>query len=658
MRVTALLFLVGCAASSTSSSDEALTCDIGGTAALANACVKTDKPFNNQNALPLSTTNQDLSGVYANSSWGIHLSLVNGHYEGVVGLEPPVTDTYEIYLSSNPPFHVIDVVTGKEILPTCASSITSTECDSLRHVGTYALTQGHEVRLEFGPTTVSYVRLYAQSRVQTPPVCTAGELTELTDACTATSAGDTPLTANTLLTAGYVDRVTLTPDTVYGVSLPAVKGGYGGWVYINATDTIELYLGTPNLPMWINGGTAIVECSRYIGSTECGKLRRGMRLPAGQYKVEFGPTANSYVRMELRTVTAPHGTVKLAPAQVYTADNSSSYVSTGDLDGDGVLDLAVSCPDDASGATYVDTLKGDGTGAFAFETRNRTNDPAETVIADFDKDGIADIAGVDWDGMGGLGAFFLKGTGNFTYARNAFGDFRDFNTTVSSGDFDGDGTPELVIPWTDSQNVSSTLGGFVIIKPATNTMLQNEPGFGRDTADAVAGDFNGDGKQDVITASATTGDAKLYLGNGSGTVTLASSFTLPAGGIWRLFAFDLDRDGKADLVATAQNGTTISYGTAMGMGPPQTLSITRFDVAAGDFDHDGRLDLAFAHDRYASTADVTFYLATDAGFENAGTLAAPTGVGYNAKVGDFNGDGLDDLVIAGNQSVEVWMGTP
>lgn len=655
MRVTAVLFLVGCAASPTSSSDEALSCDVGGTAALGNACVKTDKPPNNQNALPLATTNQNLSGVYANSAWGIRLSSVNGHYEGVVGLEPPITDTYEIYLSSNPPFHVIDIVTGKEILPTCASSISSSECSSLRHVGTYALTQGHEVRLEFGPTTVSYVRLYAQSRVQTPPVCTADQLTEEANACTATSAGDTPLTANSLTTNSYVDRVTLAPGTVYGVSLPAVSGGYGGWVWIDSHDEIELYLGTPNLPMWINGGTAIVECSRYIASTECSKLRRGMRLPAGQYRVEFGPSANSYVRMELRTITAATGTVKLGPPQTYTTDNAADNVSAGDLDGDGVLDLAVSCPDDASGLTFVDVMKNNGAGAFTLKASVRTNDPARTAIADFDGDGVNDIVETDWDGMGPAGAWLLHNAGGFTFTTTAWGNLTDYNPTLSIGDFDEDGTPEVVANWIDSQNTASGLGGFQIVKPASNTIVQAETGFAGDTADAVAGDFNGDGHQDIVTASASTGAAKLYLGNGSGTVTFAADFTLPAGGVRRLYAFDLDRDGKSDLVAVETNGTTISYGTSVGLAAAsQTLAVKQRAVAAGDFDHDGRLDLVFG-DYLDQT--VTFYLATDAGFEPGGTLTASNG-GSSLVAADLNGDGLTDLVVPVFEGIEVFVGTP
>ena len=656
MRVTALLFLVGCAASSTSSGDEALTCDIGGTAALANACVKTDKPITTQTALPLSTSNQNLTGVNANTATGIRLSSVSGHYEGVVGIDPPITGTYEIYLSSNPPFHVIDTRTGQEILPSCSSAVTSRECDSLRHVGTYTLTEGHPTRLEFGPTTVSYVRLYVQPRPPMPPVCTADQLTEETNACQATTAGDTPMTANALTTSSFRDRVTLTPDTVYGVTLPAVKGGYGGWVWIDSKDEIELYLGTPNLPMWINGGTAIVECSRYIPSTECSKLRRGMRLPAGQYAVEFGPSANSYVRMELRTLaSAAPGTVKLGAGATYATDNAADDVSAGDLDGDGAPDLSVSCPDDASGATFVDVMKNDGAGRFTLQASVRTNDPARTAIADFDRDGVNDIVGTDWDGMGPIGAWLLHNSGGYTFTKTAWGNFTDYNPTLSIGDFDEDGTPEVVANWIDSQNTASGLGGFQIVKPASNTIVQSEVGFAVDTADAVAGDFNGDGHQDIVTASASSGAAKLYLGNGSGTVTLASDFTLPAGGTRRLYAFDLDGDGKSDLVAVEANGTTISYGTSVGLaGVRQTLAVKQRAVAAGDFDHDGRLDLAFG-DYLDQT--ITFFLAADSGFEAGGTLTASNG-GHSLVARDLNGDGLTDLVVPVFEGVEVFLGTP
>jgi len=658
----AVLLVAGCEASQASSSEEeALTCDVGGAASLANACVKSDKPINNQTALPLSTNWNDLSGVTANVlSWGVHLSSVSGHYEGSVGFDPPETGTYEVYLSSNPPLHVSDRY-GTVYTPSCSSSISSTECDSLRHVGTYQFTQGKEVRFDFGPTTVSYVRMHIQTVMPTPAVCTADELTEETAACEATSAGDTPLTANTLQTLGFVDRVTLAPGTAYGVKLPAVSGGYGGWVYINTPGNVELYLGTPNIPLRIfNYGdfndthTPPTECSRYIASSECGKLRRGTRLFGGTYRIEFGPSASSYVRVELREVSGSQGSVSFGPPQTYAAGATGYYVTPADLDADGAVDLVESSPDDAAGRNEVHVLRGTGTGAFTDVSTTATSAPAETVVSDFSGDGIADIAGIAWDGMGPLPDFYLQGQGSLAYAKSTWGDGRDFNGTLSGGDFDEDGTLDLVAPY---------FGGFVILKMPGFVVVQDVPAVGDDTVKAVAGDFDGDGHQDVVVGSAQSNVVHLYRGNGSGTVTLTGDTTLPGGNISGLKAFDLDRDGRSDLVAIHFGGTsiaTVSYGTTAGLATAQIIPLTSTlarGLAAGDFDSDGRLDLAIGYTDL-SGGSVEIWRNATGGFTRVLTLNPTSGVGWGLGTGDFNGDGVPDLAVPGLDAVTIYLATP
>jgi len=652
--------LVGCEGSQTSDRDEALTCDVGGAGALANACVKASapQPFF---AKPLATAWQDTPGVFPNwIAYGVHLVSVNGTYEGAISFTAPESATYEIYLGTpNVPF-TLRARDGTPLSAGCTSSIASTECAYLRKVRSYALTQGQDVRIEIGPTTVSYVRLYIQSKQVTPPTCVADELTEETAACTAASEGATPLTAAVLPTAGLSPDIAA--DTVYGVRLPATStGGYGGQIEFRppSDGTYELYLGTPNIPLRIIADnvwtTPATECTRYIPSTECSLLRRGTRLALRAdttYRFEFGPGSNTYVRVELRTVAAPSGAVKLAAPQVYPADNASQYLSAGDLDSDGALDLAVSCPDDAGGATFVDVLRNNGAGAFAKVAAVFTSAPAETVVSDFNHDGIGDIAGLAWDGQGALPAFYLQGQGNFMYAVSTWGNSLDFQQRLSAGDFDEDGALDLVAAWTDSQFGSGT-GGFVITKMPAKTTLQNDPAFADDTRQAIAGDFNGDGHQDVIAASASTSALKLYLGNGSGTVSFLTDVTLPGGGITYIAAFDLDKDGRSDVVALHSDGTfTVSHGTALGLSAAATYAGSGRSVTAGDFDHDGRTDLAFA------SSPIAIYLATDAGFVRAAELTAPTGVGSSIVARDFDGDGFDDLVVPGQSSVEVWLSTP
>jgi hypothetical protein len=658
------VLIAGCEASPTSEIDEALTCNVGGAGAFGNACVKAGNPYPVR-ANPLASPNT--TGVRANDiAFGVSLVAVNGKNEGVVVFEAPHAGTYQIYLGTpNIPFRVASS-TGASIAPSCVSGITSSECTYLRKVLTYNFTQGQVVRIEFGPTTaVRYVRLFIQSTIEAPATCGPDELDEAELACTASGEGATAINATALATGGAAPFLEL--DGVYGVRLPASNTtGYAGVVAFRppAPGTYELYLGTPNIPLRIMGHDtpANAVCTRYIPSAECTYLRRGTSLALRDetYRLEFGPGANSYVRVSFRQVDAPPATtVKLGARQNYVSGNATTAVTAGDLDGDGAPDLAVSATDDAGGATQIDVMRNTN-GAFAVASTNPTSAPEETVIADFSGDGIADIAGVANDGQGALPGAYLVGTGNFMYTRTFWGDGRDFIGSLRGADFDEDGTLDLVAPWRDSQNPETNLGGFVITQMPSFAILDEESAFGADTGTAVAGDFDGDGNQDVIAGSRTTGALKLYLGTGSGTVTFATDIAVSASGIRRLLAVDLDANGFDDIVALhVDNTATISYGSVAGFASPETLVVPGNvrGVAAGDFDHDGTLDLAIGNEASSESSQVTIFLATETGFVNTAALDVPN-LGSNLAVADFNGDGFDDLAAPAFDSVAIWLSTP
>jgi hypothetical protein len=193
------------------------------------------------------------------------------------------------------------------------------------------------------------------------------------------------------------------------------------------------------------------------------------------------------------------------------------------------------------------------------------------------------------------------------------------------------------------------------------TALDDESVFGPTTRQAIAGDFNGDGHQDVVVASRTTGNVRLYLGDGTGAVTFDSELALPGDGTLQIEAFDLDRDGASDLVALHVGALpTVSYGGAGGFSAAQSLdepASLPSGIAAGDFDHDGRLDLAIGN--LASDTMIDVFLATDTGFTLGGSLAVPNGSPTRDLVAaDFNGDGFDDLAATNLGAVAVYLSTP
>jgi hypothetical protein len=387
-------------------------------------------------------------------------------------------------------------------------------------------------------------------------------------------------------------------------------------------------------------------------------LRRGTRLSlrAGEtYWLEFGPGANTYVRVTMRQLDASPTIVKLGAPTAYPSANATMYLAAGDLDGDGALDLVASAPDDASGDTFLVPLENTGNGAFAARTPVFSSAPAEAIVSDFSGDGIADVTAVAFDGQGALPAAYLTGAGDFTFTRTTWGNSLDFRRWLSAGDFDEDGKLDVVAAWADLQNDEGS-GGFVIVSPPAFAELDSELAYGRDTSAAVAGDFNGDGHQDVIASSNLAGKVSLYLGDGTGAVTFATETTLPAG-IRQLAAFDLDADGFTDLVALValdfNNGATIAYGSASGLAAQQTLAGPfTYGIAAGDFDHDGLTDLAIG----GSNA-IEILVATPSGFVRAGSLPAPDN-GQTLVAADLDGDGFDDLAAPTFDSVTVWRSTP
>lgn len=387
----------------------------------------------------------------------------------------------------------------------------------------------------------------------------------------------------------------------------------------------------------------------------CATLHRAAQydLVIGEdYELELRPIAAGHPFM-LHIVAPPSSPsgVKLADAQTFAAGTTPYYLETGDLDADQALDLVVSTPDDASGLTTVDVLQGNGSGSFGLVTQVMTSAPGETVISDVSGDGTADIIGVAFDGQGPLPAFFLQGQGGFRYASSTWGTARDFQPRLSGGDFDEDGTLDLVAAYA---------GGFVITSMPGFAEIEDELAYGIDTRQAIAADVNGDGHQDVIAASGSASTVSIYLGDGTGAVTLDREVTLPGDAVRQIAAFDLDGDGASDLVALHVSSTaTISFGAdrfATSQVLDDNLELAS-GIAAGDFDHDGRLDLAFGH--LASDTPISLFVATDTGFASAGTLAVPGGSPTrDVAVGDFNGDGFDDLAATVLGAVAVYLSFP
>jgi hypothetical protein len=205
--------------------------------------------------------------------------------------------------------------------------------------------------------------------------------------------------------------------------------------------------------------------------------------------------------------------------------------------------------------------------------------------------------------------------------------------SVAVGDFNGDGNQDLAVANTDSADVSILLGdGAGNFSAATNFGVGSSSFTTRSVA---VGDFNGDGKQDLAVANEGSqfgdGDVAILLGDGAGNFGAATNFVAGCGP-WSVAVGDFNGDGKQDLaVANSTNAPGSACGAAsvsilLGDGAGNFSAAANFgavlsvsvSVAVGDFNGDGRQDVAIADHSF----DVSILLG-----DGAGNLSAVTNFG-------------------------------
>ncbi|HYX52573.1 MAG TPA: FG-GAP-like repeat-containing protein [Candidatus Limnocylindrales bacterium] len=292
------------------------------------------------------------------------------------------------------------------------------------------------------------------------------------------------------------------------------------------------------------------------------------------------------------------GSGGLTAGKFFAVAHPANSVQLADFNSDGHLDILV-IEQVPAGTSPLEVMLGDGTGNFAAPVAVPLTSAtlSAAVVADFNGDGKADIAfaSITSNSSAAVGVMLGDGKGAFSapvFSPIAYDGTFVINLTVV--DSNKDGKPDLVVDTASNNPIRQD--SFLSINDGTGAFLSMELARGNFEGNlTTAGDFNGDGNLDFL-----------------------------AGGEF-LFG-----DGQGGILFSSSNLLTISTGTAV------------------DLDHNGKTDLAVNGFSYRPGNG-------SGGFGDVINFATPpAGVGPRLiAVGDFNGDGVPDLVLLNSATNEV-----
>jgi len=295
----------------------------------------------------------------------------------------------------------------------------------------------------------------------------------------------------------------------------------------------------------------------------------------------------------------------------FPAGGQTQDLTSGDFNGDGRLDLAVSINDPT---VSLALLTGNGDGTFnapvTFQINTAHVDSPAIVATDLDNDGRLDlvlahaISCFTSPCIAARTITVLLGFGDGTFQFPVEIEVGTGMSRIAVGDFNRDTIKDLAIAG-DSSQVYTLLGvgNGTFLKQPTITLTADT--LFVDATDIDVGDLNGDKIQDLVVAIPTNGSrTAVLLGNGDGTFQLPRIITEPNLRVpqFQVIA-DFNGDNIQDIAMALANGSQGLMEIRNGIGdgtfrapvlyavPPPLSSVGGGTLVTGDFNRDGKPDI-------------------------------------------------------------------
>ncbi len=285
--------------------------------------------------------------------------------------------------------------------------------------------------------------------------------------------------------------------------------------------------------------------------------------------------------------------------------------------------------------------KGDGT-LRRFKTYATAEGPVDVKAGDFDGDGKTDAVVVN-SLSGSINIFLGNGDGTFRRGR----ELRLLGTkpvAVALADFDRDSVLDLAIAQQESADIAILLGR----GDGTFRLLETVPLFDGKPSSVAVTDWDGDGFVDLIATAIETNEVVFFRGNGHGRFSEVGRQEVGEHPIASAMG-DFDQDGQMDIAVANFSSNSVTF--LLSQGKSRSLGFTRIDVESVE----GPMHIISGEffNRIAGvvvpnfTAQTITFIGFDRGrpriVRRLRAIAEPVSLG----IGDFNEDGLLDVVVAG-----------
>jgi len=376
------------------------------------------------------------------------------------------------------------------------------------------------------------------------------------------------------------------------------------------------------------------------------------------------------------SVLMGNGDGTFEPAVSYGSGGQDAVaVAVADVNRDGKLDVLVAneCADATCTNGSVSVLLGNGDGTFQPAVSYATSGDyaISVVVGDVNGDTHPDLlvanrcASSTNCANGSVSVLLGNGDGTFQ-AAVSYGLGGQDATSVAVADLIGNGKPDLVVANECADDTCANGSVSVLLGNGDGTFqaaVSYSTG-GEGALSVAVADVNGDGNPDLEVANycasstnCANGSVGVLLGNGDGTFRTAVTYATGGQYAISVAVEDLNKDSKLDLVVTNEGSNSEGVLLGNGDGTFQT-AVTyaaagqdAYFVALGDVNGDGNPDLAVAN-RCASSNNCTNGSVSVLLGVGDGTFLTPpnyaTGgeYAYSGAIGDVNGDGNPDLVVA------------